>query len=70
MDRQQYVEKRIVSDEIIPVRLSACFANVDSGAAKELGKAYKTGKNPPGFLTELHKTHLLYLHDHEKSGYV
>lgn len=68
MSQQQYIETRIVPDETIPDRLFACFADVDPSAAIELGKTFETGKSLSGSLSELHKKHLLHLHDLEKAG--
>jgi uncharacterized protein YciI len=70
MSQQKYVEKRIVPDETIPDRLFACFANIDPNAAIEFGKNIEIGKSLPGPLAQMHRTHLLHLHNLEKSGFI
>jgi uncharacterized protein YciI len=70
MSAQQYVEKRIVPNEKIPERLFACFADIDPNAAIEFGKNIEIGKNLPGPLAQMHRTHLLHLHDLEESGFI
>ena len=59
---QSPVEKRIVSNETIPARLFACFAEVDPSAGAALAKSYATGENLPNALSVLHRKHLLHNH--------
>jgi len=61
-NRQTYIEKRIISNEIIPDRLFACFAEVAPEAAQALSRTYKTGKNLPEELADIHRQHLTHNH--------
>ena len=70
MSRQQYMEKRIVPDEIIPDRLFTCFADVDPDTAGNLNAIFKMERECPNSLAELHNAHLLYLYSLEKSGQI
>jgi uncharacterized protein YciI len=59
-NQQGYIEKRIVSNEIIPGRLFACFAEVSPEARPALGRTYETGANLPDYMADLHRQHLLH----------
>ena len=67
-NRQTYIEKRIISNEIIPDRLFACFAEVAPEAAQALSRTYKTGKNLPEKLADIHRQHLTYNHKLEENN--
>ncbi len=67
-DRQSYIEKRIVSNEIVPDRLFACFADVSAEVRTVLNKGYETGAGLPGDLAALHQQHLLYNHGLGEKG--
>src|SRR4030042_594100 len=70
MDRnkQGYIEKRIVSNEIIPDRLFACFAEVRPEARPALSRTYETGANLPDDMADLHQQHLLHTHRLGENG--
>lgn len=59
-NRQKFIEKRIVSNEIIPDRLFACFAEVAPEAAASMSRTYETGEKIPDTLADLHARHLKY----------
>jgi uncharacterized protein YciI len=61
-ENQSPVETRIVSNEIIPARLFACFAEVSPEAGAALNKTYKTGENLPNDMSGPYRRHLLYAH--------
>ena len=65
---QQCIEKRIVSNEIIPDRLFACFAEVAPEAAQAFSRTYETGKNLPDTLAGLHRQHLTYNYELGENG--
>lgn len=65
---QNPVERRIVSNETIPARLFACFADVDPSAGAALAKTYATGENLPHALSALHRKHLLHNHRLGENG--
>ncbi len=58
MSQQTFIEKRIVSNEIIPDRLFACFAEIEPEAAAALSRTYETGEKIPDTLADLHRQHL------------
>ncbi len=57
---QSPVETRIVSNETIPTRLFACFAEVSPETGAALNRAYAAGERLPDSLSDLHRQHLLY----------
>ena len=59
-NQQTFIEKRIVSNEIIPDRLFACFVKVTPEAAVALSRMYGAGENIPDTLAGLHRQHLAY----------
>jgi uncharacterized protein YciI len=61
--KQAFIEKRIVSNEIIPDRLFACFAKVSPDAATALSRTYETGEKIPDTLADLHRRHIKYNHE-------
>ena len=63
MSQQTFIEKRIVSNEIIPDRLFACFAEIEPEAAAALSRTYETGEKIPDTLAGLHRQHLKYNHE-------
>ena len=56
------VETRIVSNEIIPARLFACFAGISPEAGAALNKTFKTGERLPEDMAAQYGRHLLYAH--------
>jgi uncharacterized protein YciI len=71
MNRNQGpIETRIVSNELIPARLFACFAEVSLEAAAELNRTYETGENLPQDLSDLYDRHLLYTRQLGENGSV
>ncbi len=70
MDQKQQnpVETRIVSNETIPLRLFACFADVASEASAAMKKTYENGKNLPDDMADLYRQHLVYIHGLGKEG--
>ena len=62
-NKQTFIEKRIVSNEIIPDRLFACFAEITPEAAAVLSRTYETGETIPDTLADLYRQHLKYNHD-------
>jgi uncharacterized protein YciI len=67
-NKQTYIEKRIISNEIIPDRLFACFADVDKEAGVALSKAYQTGESLPDDIADLHRQHLLHIYELGENG--
>src|SRR4030042_6134791 len=67
-NRQSCMEKRIVSNEIIPDRLFACFADVSPEASAALSRTYETGANLPDGMADLHQQHLLHTHRLGENG--
>jgi uncharacterized protein YciI len=67
-NRQSYTEKKIVSNEIIPGRLFACFAEVSPEARDALSKTYETGANLTDDMADLHRQHLLHAHGLGENG--
>ena len=67
-NRQSCIEKRIVSNEIIPDRLFACFADVSPEASAALSRTYETGANLPDGMADLHQQHLLHTHRLGENG--
>jgi uncharacterized protein YciI len=67
LNPQSPVEKRIVSNEIIPARLFACFAEVKPEAGTALNKAFETGKLPSN-ISDLCRKHLLHTHRLGENG--
>lgn len=67
-DWQSPAETRIVSNETVPARLFACFAQVNPEAGAALDKTYATGENPPEELSDLHQQHLLHTHRLGETG--
>jgi uncharacterized protein YciI len=67
-NKQSYIEKRVVSNEIIPDRLFACFADVDREAGVALNKAYQSGESLPDDIADLHRQHLLHIYELGKNG--
>jgi len=65
---QSPAETRMISNETIPVRLFACFAQVDPQAGAALNKAYATGETLPEELSGLHQQHLLRTHRLGEAG--
>jgi uncharacterized protein YciI len=56
------VETRIVSNETIPSRLFACFADISSKVSGVLNKSCETGQIPQHDLAGLYRQHLSYNH--------
>ena len=56
------VEKKIISNEIIPSRLFACFADVSPQVSGALNNSCETGQAPPGDIAGLYRQHLLHTH--------
>jgi uncharacterized protein YciI len=67
-NRQSYIEKRIVSNEIIPDRLFACFAEVGPEARAALSKTYETGEKLTDDMADLHRQHLLHAYRLGENG--
>jgi uncharacterized protein YciI len=67
-NRQGPVETRIVSKEIIPARLFACFARVSQDASTALNKTFETGENLPNDMSDLYRGHLSHLHKLGEDG--
>ena len=65
---QSPVETRIVSNETIPARLFACFAEVSPEVGMALNKTFETGENPPNDLSGLYRQHLLHTHRLGENG--
>jgi uncharacterized protein YciI len=65
---QSPVETRIVSNETIPGRLFACFAEVNPEAGAALSKTYTNGKDLPNDLSGLHNQHLLHTYRLGENG--
>jgi uncharacterized protein YciI len=65
---QSYTEKKIVSNEIIPDRLFACFAEVSREARDALSRTYETGANLTDDMADLHRQHLLHTHRLGENG--
>lgn len=62
-NKQTFIEKRIVSNETIPDRLFACFAQVSPEAVAALSRAYEAGEKIPDPLADLHGRHIKYNHE-------
>lgn len=69
-NKQSYIEKRVVSNEIIPDRLFACFSDVDKEAGVALNKAYQTGETFPDNIADLHRQHLLHIYELGENGFI
>jgi uncharacterized protein YciI len=67
-NKQSYIEKRVVSNEIIPDRLFACFADVDREAGVALNKAYQSGESLPDDIADLHRQHILHIYELGENG--
>ncbi len=59
---QNPVETRIVSNETIPSRLFACFADVSTKVSGALNNSCETGQAPPDDIDGLYRQHLLHTH--------
>ncbi len=59
-NQQTFIEKRIVSNETIPDRLFACFADVAPEAAQALSRTYETSEDIPDTFADAHRQHLIY----------
>ena len=68
MSQLSPVETRIVSNEVIPARLFACFAEVSPEAGAALNKTYEAGEKLPKDLSDLHRRHLLHTHRLGENG--
>ena len=62
------VETRIVSNEIIPSRLFACFADVSSKVSGALNNFCETGQAPPNGIAGLYGQHFLHIHHLGEDG--
>ena len=67
-DPQCPIEMRIVSNEIIPAPLFACFAEVSPEASAALKKTYETGEDLPYNMSGLYRQHLLHTYRLGESG--
>jgi uncharacterized protein YciI len=67
-NQQSPVETRIVSNETIPPRLFACFAEVSPEVSGVLRRIYENGENVPDDRAGPYRQHLLHTHRLGENG--